>query len=174
MRYPGNGGGDFAKFENVGDKYVGTYIGTRQVAGKFEGDQSVVDIKTDAGKTVSVRLNLKAIGAQWANAIAAQPARVGERISFEFVGKYDSKRFGAGRGKDVVIDFLDRGPNDAPPAGGATAGAPPTGDAVEAALARVTEKVGAEQAAQILRAVQSVYKNTADHADALLKAVKLA
>jgi hypothetical protein len=169
MRYPGSGGGDFAKFENVGDKYEGTFVGTRQVESKFAGDKTVVDIQTGAGKVVSVRLNLAALGPQWANANAAQPARVGERIRFEFVGKYDSKNYGKGRGKDVVIDFLDRSDEGSV----TTPAAAPSGDAIEAAMKRVTEKLGAEPAAQILRAIEQTERDKAKHADMLLRAAKL-
>ena len=173
MRYPGNGGGDFAKFENVGDKYEGKFIGTRLVPGKFGGDATCVDIAADNGKQYTVRLNLAALGPQWANANAAQPVRVGERIRFEYVGSYDSKNFGKGRGKDVVIDFLDRDGGEAPAAAPAPAASSASGDAIEAAMKRVTEKVGAEQAAQILRAIEQTERDKSKHAAALLKAVKL-
>lgn len=171
MKYPSNGG-NFANFNNVGDRYDGTYLCERAVPSQYGGDDRCIEVTLANGGTVLVRLNLAAIGRQWAYAKTKQAPRVGERLSFEFMSKYDSKKFGPGRGKNVEIDFLDRVVGEAAVAvettGTLVAGA---GAALEAAYDVAVSMKGEATAKQIRAAVESVEKDPAAQARMLLKAV---
>lgn len=171
MKFQGGGGGAFAKFEKPGDKYAGVVAGTRELPNKFQNGamQTVIDLVTRGGDKITVRLDKKALIDAWATAVAKCGNLTGRYVTFEFERTYQSKR-GGQPGKDITVDVADVAEQN----GSTIAGEAqqPTGPSpIEEAYAKVVAARGAEQAAQIRKAVESVERDPVKQAVLLLKAV---
>jgi hypothetical protein len=171
MKFVGGGGGTFAKFDKIGDKFAGTVTGTRELPNKFQNGamQTIVDLAQKDGTRLSVRLDKRALIDAWSVATGKCGNLIGRYVIFEFEKTYQSKR-GGQAGKDITIDVVDV--TGTPPAGEPSTGpsAPPV-DLLADAYGKVVASKGAEAAAQIRKAVESVEKDVTKQAAMLLKAV---
>jgi hypothetical protein len=107
-KYQSNGGGEFAKFDKVGDAVRGTVAGVGPVPNKFSGGTDLVIQVLTADGIVKVRCDKKALRDAAAAVAADGGFKVGERIIVAFEGTYDSKQYGKGKGKEISIDLPDR------------------------------------------------------------------
>lgn len=165
MRYQSNGGGTFVKFETVGTKHEGKFLGTRQLPNKFKGGaDTVVDLMRADGTRISIRLDKKDLTENWA-IIDPRPS-AGEHIVFTFEGTYPSK-FG-NPGKRIPIDMPERADDGAP-----TTQAPAAGSSdVETAYAALVKVKGEAAAKAIKKAAEGVAKgDLAKQTEILTKAV---
>lgn len=161
MKFRSSGGGDFVKFDKVGDGVHGFVESVGSAQNKFNGGvDTIITIKESTGRVLKVRCDKKALRDAAADVMANGGFRVGEPISVVLEGVYDSKQYGKGKGKDITIDLPGRD-GSAPPA------TPPATTTsvtlaldpqVQAAYISLEKAKGEESAKTILAAVQSVAK----------------
>lgn len=171
MKFGGNTRGKFVQFNKVGDQVAGRVVGVRVgVESKF-GPQTVLDLIQDDGTAASVGIGKSP--KDLAEKLAAAEKHyggtlMGHYVFIKFDAEYKSPK-GGNPGKNFQFDVDENEGPTTPP----VPAAPATGDEVEKALARVTEKLGAERAMRVLRAIESTEKDKSKHAAKLLAAAKL-